>query len=264
MFRIIEQNLTTALILEDDADWDFRLKSQLSEVSVAAKSLPTLLAESKGNPDSGQERLSDVEIAKRSSIYHKTLARGKENDYGRDWDVLWLGHCGAKLPPPSPDRPNRIVLPDDVTVPEPQHLKPMRNADLDEIGHVYPPHTRVVHQANKNVCTIAYAVTQIGARKLLYEFGIREFSKGYDFALSDFCDGLTRAEKESRPLCLTVQPPIFSHHFPLKMNSDITGHGPGYVAAMETRYVRWSVMMNLERLVKGEEEIEEQWADSNA
>jgi hypothetical protein len=264
---VIQQNLSTALILEDDADWDIRIKSQLSEFSVAARELPQLLTEiERQQPGSKHEKLSAAETAKHSSIPHTSFLEGsipKDGGYGRDWDLLWLGHCGAHLPPASPHHPNRITFSNDGTVPEPQHLRPMRRAEQDEVGHVYPAHTRVAHRANQTLCTVAVAVTQLGARKLLYEFGIRDFSKGYDFALSDFCDGLAPdGETESRPMCLTVQPPLFSHHFPLKMTSDITGHGAGYVAAEETRYVRWSVRMNLERLVKGEEGFEEQWPDA--
>jgi len=36
---------------------------------------------------------------------------------------------------------------------------------------------------------------------------------------------------------------LFSHHFPAKASSDISGHGGDYVAVVETKYVRWSVRM---------------------
>ncbi|KAF2261603.1 hypothetical protein CC78DRAFT_535550 [Lojkania enalia] len=266
--RIIQQNLTTALILEDDADWDFRIRSILTDFSHGVRRLPELITQSelhsRNPPEASDEKLSQLELAKRSSISVPPLSGRsipKSGPYGRDWDVLWLGHCGAQLSPSSPHSPDRITIPNDPTVPEPQHLKPMSQAKLDQLGSLYPPHTRVIHRANSTLCTIAYAVTQSGARKLLYEFGIREFNKGYDFAVSDFCNGLTRgAKRETMPLCITVQPPIFSHHFPVKMKSDIMGVGAGG-KEVGTRYVRWSVRMNLERLVKGEEGIVEQWED---
>jgi hypothetical protein len=267
--RVIERNLTTALILEDDADWDFRIRSQLSDFGHGVRKLPDLLAQSElhasRNPPT-IETLSQVDLAKRSSLILPALSGRSvpnEDPYGRDWDILWLGHCGAKLPPPSPASPNRVMLCPDPTVPEPQYLKPMSNAPLDAIGSLYPPHTRLIHRANTTICTIAYAVTQAGARKILYEFGIREMNKGYDFALSDYCNGLTRgATRETMPLCITVQPPIFSHFFSEKGVSDIMGFGPGGKAPEGTRYVKWSLRMNLERLVKGEEGIVEQWPDT--
>ena len=57
----------------------------------------------------------------------------------------------------------------------------------------------------------------------------------------------------NRPICITVQPPPFSHHSPAKASSDISGHEGDYVAVVETKYVRWSVRMNSGRLIKGED-----------
>ncbi|ORY13084.1 hypothetical protein BCR34DRAFT_481719, partial [Clohesyomyces aquaticus] len=270
---IIHQNLTTALIMEDDADWDFRLRSQLESFSHASRALPSILAEADRQSTSSQpatqssedKSLSQFELAKRSSIpmfslQHHTIP--KANPYGLDWDIMWLGHCGAELPPASPTHPNRISIPSDPTVPLPKYLKPMPRGRLDTLSRVYPPHTRLIHRANSTLCTLAYAVTQSGARRLLYEFGIREFNKGYDFALSDYCNGLTRgATRDTMPMCLTVQPPLFAHHFNERAKSDITGKTAGWIDVVETRYVRWSVRMNLERLVRGEEGLVEQWVD---
>ena len=204
-----------------------------------------------------------IQLAKRSSIPLSDDGFSKAHPYGRDWEILWLGHCGAVLPPPSPNSPNRVIIENDPTVPEPQYLKPMTNANLDPIGSLYQPHTRVVHQTNTTLCTIAYAVTQNGARRLLYEFAIRELVKGYDFALSDYCNGLTRgATRKTMPLCLTVQPPLFSHHFSERGVSDIMAVGAGGKPLPGTRYIKWSLRMNLERLVRGEGGIVEQWPDT--
>lgn len=261
--------MTTALILEDDADWDFRLRSQLHDFALAARNIPSLLSQSPSHlgrtQGSTNIRISAIEAASRSSVplsSFSALDTPRRDPYGSEWDIIWLGHCGAHLPPPSSSKPDRITILNDVTVPEPRHLKSGPLAKVDEIADAYPPHTRVIHRSKQTVCSIAYAVTQSGARKLLHEFGVREFSQGYDFALSDFCDGLKGGRASGRPLCITVQPPIFSHHFPLKANSDITGHGAGYVAVVETRYVRWSARMNLERVLKGEK-VEDQWPDTS-
>jgi hypothetical protein len=258
------------LILEDDADWDFRLRSQLSAFSHGVRKTPALIAQAEqyhiDHPPSTEEPLSQVELAKRSSVslssLHARYLTREEPGYGNNWDILWLGHCGAQFPPPSPHSPNRIMIPNDPTVPDPQHLKPMSRAALDALSSIYPPHTRVVHQANTTLCTIAYAISQRGARKLLYEFGVREFIKGFDFALSDYCNARTRdATWEHLPMCITVQPPIFGHHFAERGGSDIVGVGKGGKPAVETRYVMWSVRMNLERLVRGEEGVVEQWGE---
>jgi hypothetical protein len=280
LVSVIEHNLTTALILEDDADWDFRLHSQLEKASHAIRKIPDLIAESEvhasRHPPSADEKLSQLDLAKRSSVTLPSFSSRSipvAAPYGRSWDVLWLGHCGAALPPPSPHSPNRILMPKDSTIPEPQYLKPMPNAPLDKMASLYPPHSRVVHRTNTTLCTVAYAVTQAGARKLLYEFGIREFSQGFDFALSDWCNGKTRPQREQKeeaeglgrgmPMCVVVQPPIFGHWFEGgRHGSDIMGPGAGGVPQRETRYVKRSVRLNLEALVKGED-IVEQWPDTD-
>ncbi|KAF2493245.1 hypothetical protein BU16DRAFT_465319, partial [Lophium mytilinum] len=272
LLTIVEQNISTALILEDDADWDVRIKRQLETFATAALGLQislnnsnsTTLSHLRGDIDASTAK-GDAESG--ASISISALPRlhsPKSSPYGLEWDILWLGHCGAQLPFPSPA--SRIAIFNDETVPEPQHLKSHPFAPHDAIASVYPPHTRVVHRSNKTICSIAYAVTQGSARKLLWEFGIRGLDRGYDFALRDWCDGViggVREEKKGeggRPMCITVQPPLFSHYFPPKATSDIMGHGGGYVAKVESKYLRWSVKMNLGRLVWGREVVD-QWPD---
>ncbi|OCL12208.1 glycosyltransferase family 25 protein, partial [Glonium stellatum] len=291
---IVEQNLTTALILEDDVDWDIRIKSQLQTFALASRGLQTLFSNKGSHPHAtpNNVELGEGDAAHRSSVPLPSvplIASSTSSLYGSGWDVLWLGHCGTHFPSPSPSRPDRVTIPNDITVPEPQHLKPHPLATIDDLATLYPPHTRVVHRANTTTCSVAYALTQSGARKLLYEFGVREFSRGYDFMLSDWCDGLIPGFQDlqdlksfedpedlgatmrdlqdtgmvgNRPMCITAQPPLLGHHFPAKASSDISGHGGAYVAVVETKYVRWSVRMNLGRLIKGEK-IVDQWPDTD-
>lgn len=284
-YRIVARNLSTALILEDDADWDFRLREQLLQCSHASRKLPGMLKEAEKHDEKHvhvptsesraqeQPKSDPVELEKRSSIILPSLSARhipKTDPYGADWDILWLGHCGAKLPPASPHHPNRLLALNDPTVPSPQFLKPMRNRPMDSYAALYPPQTRIYHRTNTTLCTVAYALTQHGARKILYQHGIRDFSKGYDFALSDYCNGLTaETTKTTTPLCLTVNPPIFSHYFGeedggggARGGSDITGTGAGGKET-GTRYVKVSVRGNLEGLVRGGgmDGVREQWSD---
>src|SRR5699024_7907472 len=63
--HIVQSDLDTALILEDDVDWDVRIKSQMVLIAEAVRILTT-----------GMDRDEDP------------LA-----PYGRHWDVLWIGSC---------------------------------------------------------------------------------------------------------------------------------------------------------------------------
>lgn len=53
--------------MEDDMDWDVRLKPQLERIAQGARALLS----SASNPNS---------------------------PYGDDWDLMWLGHCGEVFP----------------------------------------------------------------------------------------------------------------------------------------------------------------------
>ncbi|OAA66697.1 glycosyltransferase family 25 protein [Niveomyces insectorum RCEF 264] len=283
---IIERNLTTALIMEDDIDWDVRLKAQMVSFALAARAFHQPLRgtnrtaafwhtppfdkdgraisldsqrhhhhqqqqqqEQQPLPRKGQQPTTAEAIAAAAENAARDEQRKHDvpleavpaydlphlSPYGDDWDVLWLGHCGTEFPasPPmlskQPDAPDettagsggqgakqsategsaaaaaaaagaapaqlpllRVTLADDPTVPAPASLKPHPFALPDALGTLYPPHTRVVHPASGTLCTQAYAVSQRGARKLLYQFGLASFTTGWDLLLRDWCDGLYR------------------------------------------------------------------------
>lgn len=208
---IVERNLTTALILEDDADWDPRVRSQLASFSLAARGLPDMItrggvyATEDGTRTSAEPDVEETLRLLTSPLPSQSSSIG--SPYGEDWDVLWLGHCGTSLPPiqntsiPSPDR---FLLSSDPTS---------------------STSSRTYHRTSSTLCTLAYVVTQHGARKILYEHGIRNLDKGYDFALSEWCDGETK-HMGKRPLCLTSSPSVFGHYWPEGGGkSDIAGLG---------------------------------------
>ncbi|KAK3305266.1 glycosyltransferase family 25 protein [Chaetomium strumarium] len=311
--RIVHENITSALILEDDADWDVRLKRQLQVFARAARAFTqptsrhgqTLARERERHHNTARPEVHINQLPRRITHHHHQAG---PSPYGTDWDVLWLGHCGTEFPstisrsnnsktPPnnqlSPPSLLRVTIPNDKTVPSPHHLKPHPFALPDALASQYPPHTRVVHASHGTVCTQAYAVSQQGARRLLWRFGLQTVMAGWDLMLRDWCDGLLYStttttmtgdatgagvdeeeeeEKENEwrrrkgrgrgPVCVTVQPPLFSHHYGPGAASDIMAPGGGFVNRERemTPYVRVSVRLNMERLVDGREGVE-QWDD---
>ncbi|KAH9865518.1 hypothetical protein J1614_009103 [Plenodomus biglobosus] len=319
--RVVEQNLTTAIILEDDVDWDIRVRQNLQRFALASRflsnqhrDLPTNLKKQiKQTPNSETEetayKIIDIfNLAKLlpslplSSTYNPTPPKyTPSSPYGdpSTWDILWLGHCGTGMPRPHPNTTpstnTNLVLTHhpDPTVPSPQHLKahPFQGQP-DALATTYPPHTRIYHRATgATLCTVAYAVSQRGARRLLHQFGVKAWNGIFDAELGRWCAGVypdsapravgtfgaaagTRQREEERErdirgrrahgrrdedavknnpdnrLCLTTQPPIFAHHHPAKGESDIGGLGGGYARRYETKYLRYSVRMNLEGLVE--------------
>jgi hypothetical protein len=297
LHSIVEQNTTTALILEDDIDWDIRLKSQLQTFALASRihlqplagGNPPLSARYRPQPGTTSTAEDLKSPAHRNAVsihaappYDRPLV----SPYGDDWDVLWLGHCGADFPAHPPALPRargpgtgrpaqqsllRATIPADATVPAPAHLKPHPFALRDRLAADFPPHTRVVHAAAGNTCTLAYAVSQRGARRLLQRFGLETFAAGWDLELGAWCDGLYAEGKKGAasgaaagatgaPTCLTVQPPLFSHYWTEGKGSDIQAQGGGYLHKTGSQYVRLSVKANMAALVEGGEPVD-QWPD---
>ncbi|KAI1504872.1 glycosyltransferase family 25 protein [Biscogniauxia marginata] len=307
---VIEQDLGSALIMEDDVDWDVRLKRQLLDFASASR---TWLGEESRSRDPQQQQQQQSELRgptsqppaltlgnersagmAMSEEYGKHTIPPSENAiirdgrkattgsiYGEDWDVLWLGHCGTDLPGPSQRdvvSPLKVALASDETVPHPQHLRPHPFALPDKLGEAYPPRTRLVHAPRGTVCSLAYAVSRRGARKLARRFFGGEGPPPYqwDLMLRDWCQGgfappddggqrMTRGGGGGGdpPVCVTVQPPLVSHYYAGGGASDIRGQGGGYARGRGSPYIRLSVRANLRRLVAGlpEDEMVDQLPD---
>lgn len=129
-------------------------------------------------------------------------------------------------------------------------------------------------------------MSQRGARRLLHQFGIKNWNGIFDSEMGRWCASedekdSANASKSSKAnnqealmggkskrkglerVCLTSQPPIFAHHHPMDGESDIGGLGGGYATKYETKYLRYSVRMNLEKIVHGvkERDLTDQWPD---
>ncbi|KAK4901417.1 hypothetical protein LTR49_027271 [Elasticomyces elasticus] len=139
----------------------------------------------------------------------------------------------------------RAVILNDVTVPEKQHISE-RYGDKQLIQQ-YPDHTRVVTRAHENVCTLAYAVTLPGARRILYELGVRNVDGAYDIMLKEMCDGQNGRRMRT---CLSVQPMLFQHHRPIAARSSFSdiGKREEYSQTAFRRNIRWITRVNFPKL----------------
>lgn len=301
----MDQNLTTAFIVEDDVDWDIRVRQNLQRFALASQYLcsarndqyspPKAFFEEHINKETNDTAFKILDasaipktlfsIPLSTAMNYKKPPSTPTSPYGdsSQWDVLWLGHCGTGMPrsPPQETRITNTILtlPHDFTVPSPRHLKahPFQGSP-DALASTYAPHTRLYHSATGGtLCTVGYAVSQRGARRLLHRFGVKGWSAIFDAELGRWCAGVdgdvARDEggggfdtEGKERLCITTQPPIFAHHHPLGGQSDIGGLGGGFARRFETKYLGLSVRMNLERLVwgMGRGELVDQWPDEDA
>ncbi|KAF3807720.1 hypothetical protein GCG54_00007453 [Colletotrichum gloeosporioides] len=263
--EIVRRNLTSALILEDDVDWDIRIRHQLHDFALSTQALIQPLAEAPlSYVDPSYPMPIDNTLGRIPDIPFEHLPATippKVSPYGDDWDLLWIGHCGMHFPfEDSKTVPKaRIIHTNDVTV------APKKNLWTFNIPFTlkekYPEHTRAVHHAQEGVCTLGYAVSQKGARKLLQEVALKDVSDAVDILLRFFCEGAKGRKPHN---CLTTQPALFHHHRaagPLNSMSDIGNHGDGFRDQSMTDMVRWSVRLNADALLDGQTDFVDQYPD---
>lgn len=182
------------MFLEDDVDWDIRLRTtQAPLVSSAVRYLFDTTRSSLG---------------------------AEEYPYGdpRSWDLLYLGHCGDYWHgmdigfedghvKPSDLRKTPHTAYIDPTMSHSDNLHPYTSSTLQNLG--VGEYTRLVHRSVFPLCTFGYALSRAGARRLL-EMGSKEPAgkghKAYDVLILLGC-------RDYGLRCWTVNPELF-HHVP--------------------------------------------------
>ncbi|CRG83899.1 hypothetical protein PISL3812_01255 [Talaromyces islandicus] len=270
---VVENNLDSALILEDDADWDLRIHDQMYDFAKTTRTLTQPLAGSKASyadptfydpSEGGQPELMNF------AQLPRTISP-QVSPYGDDWDVLWIGHCGTEAPninlkdkdkaKLSKTLPRgRVIHYNDDTVPENHYLNVMEQ-ELDP-REIFPNHTRTTHHVMGQICSLGYAVSQRGARRILYEMGVAKYDGPYDIMLRDICEGVN--ERPKGAVCLSVEPGLFNHHRPVgpsSYHSDISEHTAAPVEIAFTENIRYSARLSIPKLIVGDPELEDQWPD---
>ncbi|GAM84226.1 hypothetical protein ANO11243_022200 [Dothideomycetidae sp. 11243] len=180
----------TALFLEDDVDWDIRLRTLQVPLTAAAQ--------------------------------RSILPRAPKRYYWgnpADWDLLYLGHCGdyfttvdtmhvgVGVVHPSDLEEIPHALYQDPTLPDPSDMHPFTVALLTAFN--LPPKTRMVHQSRWPLCTFGYAVTRSMAAQILDEIAPpvevpNRHTHAYDIAILEAC-------RDKGYRCFTVNPELFHH-----------------------------------------------------
>ncbi|KAF2165354.1 glycosyltransferase family 25 protein [Zasmidium cellare ATCC 36951] len=148
---MIEQRISSALILEDDADWDTRIKRQMRDFAKASRLLVQPL------PGTTNEFLDPT------------------------WPQPDAEHSDINV------QLGRAVISDDETVP-PRRSINIEFGDTQLLDQ-YPDYTRVVARSRVNTCTLGYALSQNGARQLLAQVGMWKIDGMLDMMMRSACDG---------------------------------------------------------------------------
>lgn len=182
----------TAVIFEDDIDWDVRLRTQ--QIPLAQRAAQTL------------SEAPDLDT--------------KQYPWGlpSDWDLFYVGHCGdyfgdvergigVGYAHPTDLATTPHVLYKDPTLLPRTDLHPFTASLLTAFN--VPDQTRVVHQSKWPLCTFGYAITRHTAERILNEIAPAHEDPSrnlvaYDAAILTGCrDGPLR--------CYTVTPELFHH-----------------------------------------------------
>jgi hypothetical protein len=213
---MVNRNVASTLIFEDDADWDVSLRSQLTQFARGSRWL-----------------------------LNSTSSEAFDSPYGPDWDMLWIGNCGANVDPW--DR-RRFVIPNDpsavpakvfggVSSPDMRHWK-------DQIQ------TRVIMSQHDGTCTASYAISLAGARKVLYHMSMQPYDAPVDWGYADMC-----REKKSGFNCIAPYPTIVGVYRPAgsaSKSSDIEESGDTVNEEAKSGHLVYSLRMNLDRLLTGQ------------
>ena len=176
--------LQSALMIEDDVDWDIHLRThQIPLVSAAVRKL-----------------------IDRNTVHSALPDPGKLGAWGplSDWEVLYLGHCGDYFRRESFDALAHERF-RDASLPLPHKLHVETAKFLKDIGA--GGHERFVHPSKAPLCTFAYAVTRASATRILRDFGHEQEHHGtpaFDVRMLEAC-------RDQGWKCYTSNPELFHH-----------------------------------------------------
>lgn len=154
--RFLNSDLDTALILEDDVDWDIRLRSV--QVPRAASAVRTMMP------------------PRRPLNFIPRLEQDPPSYWGdhSTWDLLYLGHCGDYFHTVSYqglasgklytlNGVEHIVY-NDPTLPPRSQLHPFTQELFSALA--MPEHTRAFHRSKFPLCSFGYAISRPAAKLL--------------------------------------------------------------------------------------------------
>lgn len=227
--KMVHERIESALFFEDDADWDISLKQQL------------------------------VQFARGSRYILKTPEHEiPHSPYGDDWDLLWVGHCGQWVLPA--DNRRFFVIPDDPTVTPPQFRE---NVDTPNMSHWEGPNennrTRIVFASEGGVCTAGYAISQRGARKMLYHMSMLPYNSPVDWGLANLCKN-----EQYDFHCVSMFPQLVGVSRPLGNSSKWSDIGYGNeaertVEPASSLNLVYSTRLNMLKLLEGKKMFDSQY-----
>jgi len=231
---MVQERIPSALIMEDDADWDVLLKSQLRSFAQGAR----YLQESDDSPTS-----VPTDSRNEQSLFN--------SPYGSDWDLLWLGHCGA-VNNASASQRTWVIHEDASAVPHELWPYGRRQPNVSPSEFSGSNFTRYIYEPRHGLCMTGYALSLRGAERLLYHQSLSGSALVSDRALATLC-----RDRNYGFRCISPYPTFIASH---RAAGD-TDKDSDRLFGREIREIGYSeglvfsTRLNMERLLSGEETV---------
>ncbi|GKZ29226.1 hypothetical protein AbraIFM66950_003839 [Aspergillus brasiliensis] len=223
--NMVQNSYSTALVLEDDADWDVNIRQQLREFARGVRALTRNANTTKNAP------------------------------YGTNWDILWVGGCASSA---SPNETQFYAIPNDPTAPSVDH-RGTWGGPLDSWKEIYPEtSTRFIYRADMGCCTYGYAVTRRGAERILAALAVDRLVAAVDNSMADMCGG---KDGRSQIECYAPFPNIIGTYKAAGLaskDSDIREGSDDWHEAQAWNLM-YSTRLNIHRLVAGRDTVYAQY-----
>ncbi|OCT46061.1 hypothetical protein CLCR_00429 [Cladophialophora carrionii] len=226
MQEMVRENIQSALVFEDDADWDVAIKYQMLQAARATRFVT-------GQPEDAK------------SI----------SPYGDDWDIIWFGHCAANT---DPEHDRRFVVTDDPTVLPPwsrsEFIKPDMSAWEEDSDDYLNFQTRIYFKSSWNSCTAAYAISLRGAEKVVFTESMVPYNDPVDNGMGAMCN-----QHFLDFTCIAPFPTVVGISKPAgpsNRGSDIRGLENDQVVEQGwSERLMYSTRQNIPRILTGEEDF---------
>lgn len=282
--EIVQSGIGSALIFEEDADWDVRIKDQLEQVAQATRALIQPLEDERNETRYADPTYPHAELdVQPDPLILGDLPKTKQpqtSPYGDGWDMIHIGHCGLVSPRyPNPHLEEElsrrtpkghVMIEDDPTVPEPHYIHHVHEVHYPSFKQYREDanHTRVVHHSMKFICSHGFAISQAGARKLLHYVGVRALDYPFDKMIENYCQDPELRFK--RGACLGTQPAMIAQYRPpgdISKDFEIESawfadHKGNEREKGFDDNIRYSAMINMEKLLDGDTDFEDQYPDT--
>lgn len=227
---MLRTSISSALILEDDADWDIFLRPQLLSFARGLRFVQNITFPPLSSP------------------------------YGDSWDILTIGHTGINNRPAIPQR-YWVTSNDPTVIPDAQRTW-SRKPNLTALPS-YTEHDRLVTQVSKLTGTAAYAISLRGAARMLHDQALLPHATAIDMAISNMCNRNTLPQ----PFCYGTYPMLIGRYRAIgpkyrdsdrrtSSNEAESGSGGGQDREerkeAESEFTVYPVSLNAGRLMRGE------------